>query len=133
MAFLKKHILVVDNEIHLRSSIKLLLRSRGYEVSDAENGKVALEKILVATMCNTAFDLLILDIQMPKMNGLELIDELRNRHIEIPVLIITGYGDRGLLMELMRRGCNQYLDKPFNEKVMLLKVTMILGEKENAQ
>ncbi len=133
MALLKKHILVIDNEVHIRSSIRLLLRSEGYEVSAAENGIVALEKILDATICNSAFDLLILDIQMPKMNGLELIDELRNRHIEIPVLIITGYGDRGLLIELMRRGCNQYLDKPFNEDVMLLKVKIILGEKENAQ
>ena len=128
--FFKKNILVIEDENHLCSSIVLWLRTEGYDVSAAENGEIALGEILNATMDNEAFDLLILDIQMPKMNGLELIDQLKQRHIDIPILIITGYGDRDILRELIKRNCSDYLDKPFNENVLLLKVKALLNQEK---
>ncbi len=119
---LKKHILVIDNEAQMRSSLKLLLNTEGYTVSVAENGKVALEMILKAIQKNHSIDLLILDIQMPIMNGLELADTLKQRHITIPTLIITGYEDKKVLKELFDRNCKQFLNKPFNEKALISKV-----------
>ena len=125
-----KRILVVDDEQYLLSTIRLWLKVEGYDVSIADNGVKALQKIFQANTNDTTFDLIILDIQLPEMNGIQLMDKLKRLHIGIPVLVITGYGDRNLLMELMKRNCSNYLDKPFDEKILLLHVKNILGNRE---
>lgn len=95
----KKRILVVDDEVYLQTSISLWLKTDNYEVHTAGNGKVAFEKILSDSSRNLSFNLLVLDIQMPIMNGLELMDKLNHLHISIPILVVTGYGDSTLLLD----------------------------------
>lgn len=126
MNFSKKHILIIDNEVHLRSTIELLLKSEGYNVSSAENGMIAIEKILGVTENNTSIDLIILDIQMPLMNGLDLIDLLEQGEIYIPILVITGYLNKNLIRKLQKRHCTEYLDKPFDCDALMLKVDALL-------
>lgn len=126
----KKRILVVDDEVYLQTSISLWLKTDNYEVHTAGNGKVAFEKILSDSSRNLSFNLLVLDIQMPIMNGLELMDKLNHLHISIPILVVTGYGDSTLLKELLKRNCNEYLDKPFSEDILLSKVKSILNRQK---
>lgn len=124
----KKHILVADDEQNILLSIQFILEVAGYEVDTAENGREALDKILAAG-CNHV-DLLITDIQMPRLTGLELIDELKRLGIDIPVIAITGYGNKKMMEELKRKGCNDYLDKPVDDEKLIRHVAIIM-EKRN--
>lgn len=121
-----KHLLVAEDEPSLSSSLRFILTASGYAVSMASNGREALATIQNSLLERTAVDLLITDIAMPTMNGVELIRSLRNRSIHIPVLVITGYGDKDLLIELMRLGCQDFLDKPFSQEELERRVQMIL-------
>jgi sigma-B regulation protein RsbU (phosphoserine phosphatase) len=121
-----KHVLIVDDEPHLRFAVAIALRKEGYMVSEAENGESAFEMILTRHRLASQYDLLILDIQMPAMSGIELIDELRKHDITIPVFAVSGFGDKALLLELLRRGCSEFLDKPFMPEEIIRRTRSIL-------
>ena len=123
----KKHILVVDNEQNMLHTMEYILEAADYKVTTANNGQEAFEKVLAARDNNIAIDLLITDIQMPGVTGLDLIYKLNRLNIDIPVFVITAYGDKGLLIELLRKGCKEYLDKPFDDEELLKRVAMLLG------
>jgi len=125
----KKHILVVDDEQNMLLAIRFILEVANYKVTTAENGQEALDKILKAKNNCSEIELLILDIQIPCLTGLELIDELNRLKIDIPILVITGYGNQELFRELIRKGCNYYLDKPFDDEQLIQRVAMILERK----
>ncbi len=126
----EKNILVIDDDPNMLRSIEFILEAADSRVTTGRNGKEALEKILAGRARQESFDLLITDIQMPGLTGLQLIDELRRREIPLPVLIITAFGDQKLKNELARRGCRHYLDKPFAEDALMKMVSAILqGEK----
>jgi CheY-like chemotaxis protein len=121
-----RHILVVDDDLNLLRSMEFILEAADFIVTTGETGQEGLEKIIAARGHLTPMDLLITDIQMPGMNGLQLLDELRRLQISIPTLVITAYGDRKLKNELIRRDCTHTLDKPFNEEKLLQNVSTIL-------
>ena len=122
----RKHILIVDDDLNLLRSMEFILEAADFKVSAGQNGQEALEKIKAA-VCHPP-DLLITDIQMPGLTGVQLIDEVRRMNQSIPILVITAYGDWKLKSELSQRGCHHCLDKPFDEEKLLEKVFMILGE-----
>ena len=109
----KRRILVAEDEPHCRFGISVALRGAGYEVIEASDGDEALAAVLRSKGEQKPLDLLILDIQMPRLDGFGVLDELAKREIAIPTLIITGHGDRQTLVDLLRRGCADYVDKPF--------------------
>lgn len=123
----RKHILIVDDDLNLLRSMEFILEAAGFEVSTGRNGQEALEKIKFA-VCHPPLDLLITDIQMPGLTGVQLIAEVQRMNPAIPMLAITACGDRKLRRELTRRGCRHYLDKPFDEEKLLEKVSAILEE-----
>lgn len=128
-----KHILVADDEEHIRTSVSFVLEDAGYKVTAVANGAAALERINAYETEGQPVDLLLTDVQMPDMNGLELVDELNNRSIELPVLVITGYGDKETVIELMRKGCVDYLDKPLLPDAILERIAKALENAESAQ
>jgi signal transduction histidine kinase len=77
-------------------------------------------------------DLIITDIQMPEMDGVTLLEKLAEQAISVPVLALTAYGDRSLLIELLRRGCSDYLDKPVDETQLLEHVQTMLQRRRSA-
>ena len=93
------------------------------------SASAALEKV-TGTRNDKAnsIDLLITDIQMPGLTGLQLIDELRRMNFSVPVLVITAYGDSKLREGLMRQGRVYCLDKPFYEEKLIEEVFKILGK-----
>lgn len=122
----KKHILIADDEQNLLHTMEFILEAANYKVSLAKNGKEALDRVLMAGINETPIDLLITDIKMPGINGLELVKKLKRLHINIPILVITEYGSRKILIDLMRLGCNDYLEKPIDDQELLQHVAKLV-------
>ena len=125
----KEHILVVDDEQNMRNTLAFILETANYHVTTAAEGRSALEEILAAREGDRPVDLLITDMRLPGLTGLQLIDELNYLKIKIPVLVITAYGDRSLLLELERTGCTDYLDKPFDYKELVRRVDSLMEKR----
>lgn len=136
---MKPHVLIVDDERSLRFSMKTALTTEGYRISTALDGKEGLEKIHESENGDSPVSLIITDINMPGMNGLSFIDEVKKLPRQIPIIVVTGYGDRNLLEELVKKGISGYLDKPMNVEALREKAAEIIGvdnakrEKEGMQ
>lgn len=125
----KEHILVVDDEQNMLNTLAFILESAKYQVTTAAEGQQALEEILAARENGHPVDLLITDLRLPGLTGLQLIDELHYLKIKIPVLLITAYGNRSLFRELKRTGCADYLDKPFDYKELVKRVDLLVEKR----
>lgn len=116
------HIIIAEDEPNTRLSLDILLRRAGYQVTMVPDGCKAYEFIRESSDA----DLLLTDIQMPGMNGLDLIRGLKERDMHIPVIVFTGFGDKETIVELLREGCQEYIDKPFREEDLLKKIHKVL-------
>ena len=128
-AKIKNSILVVDDSKMILTIISATLVEVGYRVSCAENGKDALQKIVAAYNTTEQFDLLITDIEMPEMTGLELIDELQRLDFNIPVMAITTTDNKEIIIDLLRKGCSEYIPKPFEPEDLIQRTKKILEQK----
>lgn len=115
----KKNILVVDDEIVSRKKVSKILDNAGYKAEVAVDGKDGLKKIIDANNTPDQFDLLITDINMPVLDGIELLDELNELDLNIPAIAFTGNEEKEIVVELLRRGCSDYLAKPFDKKELI--------------
>ena len=120
----RKHILLAEDEPNAQFAISISLKKAGFLVTVVENGEEALEKIKELQDRGEAFDLLLTDIEMPHLNGLELIDKIKGLAISLPAIIITGYGNKTTMQELIRKGCSEFLDKPFRPEELTRRVEM---------
>ena len=127
----KKRILIADDEEQMRFSLSLILSRKGYEVTSVVNGLEALAAITTMRKDGNPFDLLICDIRMPNLDGEGLIQKLRLANILIPTLVITGYGEKDLVVRLMRLGCRDFIDKPFEAQELEKRVDLILMQDAN--
>lgn len=116
----KGKILVVDDEADVRDVIRLQLEQKGLNVLEAEDGQKAME-ILKSGDNMLNIGLILCDIRMPKVNGVEYIEFLKQQAPSIPIVVITGYPDTELAIGLMKKGIKDYLVKPV-EKERLLAV-----------
>ncbi len=121
MAF--KILVAEDEDITLKHLLNAL-QKQGYQATGTQNGSDALQKIE-----SDQFDLLIADIKMPGMTGIELLDKIRERQIDVEVIIITGFGSIGSVVDAMKKGAYDYVTKPFNLDELLLKVGKIREQK----
>ncbi len=119
------HIIVVEDEEQTRFSLSLILKKAGYKVTTAIDGLCAYNKIIETKDSHSPIDFLLTDIQLPNMTGLELIERLGAENLTLPTLVITGHGDKNMVIELMRIGCNEYIDKPFDPDVLLTRVEAV--------
>ncbi len=125
-----KSILIVEDEAHTRLSVGIILKRAGYKVYSVGDGVQALELLERKISEEESCDLILSDIQMPEMSGLELIRAMKQKNITIPVIVFTGFGDKATVIELLREGVEEYLDKPFNEKDLLNRVSSVLRKEE---
>ena len=109
-------------------SLEFILEAANYNVTTAANGQEALEKILASKNGKRPFDLLNTDIRMPGLTGLQLIDELKRFNMKIPIFVITAHGSKDLVINLMRKGCAEYLDKPFDDEEFVKRVGLLFNE-----
>ena len=110
------HVFVVDDDADIRDSMRLLLEVAGFRVRSYNSAKHFLADDYPKQGC------LIADIRMPDMSGLELQVEVVRRHIELPVIIITGHGDVPLAVQAMKAGAIDFIEKPFDDDMMLASV-----------
>src|SRR5690606_4291955 len=114
-------ILVVDDEAHLADGIRENLEAEGYRTSVAHDGRAGLELVR-----NEHFDLLVVDVMMPRMDGLELCATLRREGMQTPVLFLTVKGEAEDRVRGFEAGGDDYLTKPFHLRELLLRVAAIL-------
>src|SRR6185503_7392343 len=123
-------ILIVDDDDDVRDSLRALLESAGYDVRDFNSAKRVLEHgVLAQAAC------LIADIRMPDMDGLALQEELVKRRVGLPVIIVTGHGDVPLAVRAMKAGAIDFIEKPFDDELLLQSIGHALtrGKEQRGQ
>ena len=111
-------ILIVDDEKEIREVFKLQLYDSGYHTLEASNGEEAIAILRTGdNMINVG--VILCDIRMPKVNGIECIDFLRKEAPGIPIVVITGYPDMEMSKNLLEKGVKQYLVKPVTKERLL--------------
>jgi len=117
-------ILVVDDEVPIREMIKKgLSQMGGFNVETAHNGLEAIERVE-----KDIFDLVLTDLKMPEMDGLELLKNIKGTRPEVMVILMTAYGSIETAVEAMRMGANDYITKPINFDDLLLHISKVQRE-----
>ena len=125
----KAKILVVDDEESLREICQDVLEDEGYEVVLARDGQEAL-RILVE---DQDIDIVISDLRMPKMNGLDLLRAVKERKLDVDFIVMTGFSTIETAVQCMQLGAADYLPKPFNIQHLLVKVQKVLKARNEKQ
>ena len=118
----KKTILLADDDVNLRRVLEFQLTEAGYKVSTARDGAEAWE-----IFTNDDFDCVISDLRMPKLSGLELLGKIKAANTEIPVIVITAFGEVETAVTAMKAGAFDYINKPFNRAEILLTLERALN------
>jgi two-component system response regulator FixJ len=114
---------VIDDDEALRESLIFLLRTAGLEVKSHASAVDFLEALAAADP-----GCIISDVRMPGMSGIDLLRRLRELNIGVPVIVITGHGDVPLAVEAMKFGAIDFLEKPFDDEVLLASVGAALAQ-----
>jgi CheY-like chemotaxis protein/HPt (histidine-containing phosphotransfer) domain-containing protein len=113
---------VVDDGAENRELLSLVLAENGLWVEEAADGQQALDKLSAGS-----FDLVLMDMQMPVMDGYAATQELRRRGNQVPVVALTAHAMKGYEEEVMQAGCTAYLTKPVDIDILLQQVAQLLG------
>lgn len=121
-------ILVVEDDVHVASLLLRSLTEEGYEVSIAPDGNSGLEMVL-----HNTFDLIILDVMLPGMNGLEISKRIRASSINTPVLMLTALGTTQNIVTGLDSGADDYLVKPFKLAELTARIRTLIRRGGNAK
>ena len=124
----QKHILVVDDDTRLRSLLQRYLREQGFLVSAAKDAKDALLFLDVYKV-----DIMIVDVMMPNMTGIEFLEKIRKDNNQIPVILLTAMGEAQDRIIGLETGADDYVPKPFEPKELVLRINNILKRALNTK
>ena len=119
----KGSILIVEDEENLHEALKLNLELEGYEVTSAFDGIAALQSVQ-----NEYFDLIIMDVMLPEMDGISVTETIRISNNEVPILILSSKNSSSDRVLGLKKGADDYLTKPFNLEELLLRVTKLINK-----
>ena len=119
------HVLLVEDELSVSKGLAMVMREEGYDVDVADTGQGALNKVK-----GGAFDLLVADLRLPDMDGMDVIQRVREKRPKTNVLIITGYPSVSSAVEAVKMGVSDYLRKPFTEDEFKTAVKSALKERK---
>ncbi len=119
------HILVADDDAAIRQLLKTLLEEAGYSVTEAHTGQEALEGLK-----SSSYDLVLLDMRMPEMTGMEVLKQQRDTVGDVPVILITGYGSPNLAIQASSLGAYSYITKPFELDDVLHKINLYFENRQ---
>ncbi len=121
-------ILLVEDEENLHEALKLNLELEGYQVSSARDGAEALR-----VLEQEHFELIILDIMLPEMDGITVAENIRIRNLEIPILMLSARNSSADRVLGLKKGADDYLTKPFNLEELLLRVSKLIEKNQKLQ
>lgn len=124
----KNSILLVEDEENLHEALKLNLELEGYEVTSAMDGTAALEAVR-----NEYFDLIILDIMLPELDGINVTETIRISNNDVPILILSAKDSSSDRVLGLKKGADDYLTKPFNLEELLLRVSKLIDKNKKLQ
>ena len=116
----KHRILLIDDEESVRHQLSSLLKRKGYEVETAADGQQGLDEYR-----KTAFDLVISDVRMPLLDGMGFLEAIGGRDAEAAVIMMSAYGDIDLALQAIRAGAADYLNKPYKNDALLLRISIV--------
>lgn len=119
----RSSILLVEDEENLHEALRLNLELEGYEVSSAYDGATALKAVE-----KEYFDLIILDVMLPEMDGIRVAETIRVRHLEMPILMLSAKNSSADRVAGLKKGADDYLTKPFNLEELLLRVAKLIDK-----
>ncbi|MFH1702341.1 MAG: response regulator [Nitrospirota bacterium] len=119
-------ILIVDDEVDMLALLAMIITEKTNHMATTTNNPLEVPKLIK----EGAFDLVIADLKMPGMGGIELIDEVRKTDKSIPILIITAYGSIESAEEAIHKGAYDYITKPFRKEQILIAINRALEWKE---
>ncbi|NWG27123.1 MAG: sigma-54-dependent Fis family transcriptional regulator [Ignavibacteriaceae bacterium] len=122
---MSEKILVVDDEDIIRESLSYILKKEKYAVEEAANGKIAFEMLKA-----NSYDLVITDLEMPEMKGIELLNEIRKMNLQTNTIVITAYGSMETAIAALRSGASDYILKPIEFDELLIKVKKLFEVRE---
>jgi two-component system alkaline phosphatase synthesis response regulator PhoP len=128
MAEKKSSVLLVEDEENLHEALKLNLELEGYEVTSAFDGAAALKAIQ-----SEYFDLIILDVMLPEMDGINVTETIRISNNEVPILILSAKNSSADRVLGLKKGADDYLTKPFNLEELLLRVHKLINKNKKLQ
>ncbi|MCL5116501.1 MAG: response regulator transcription factor [Firmicutes bacterium] len=114
-------ILVVDDDAHIRELCRLYLTHEGFQVDEAADGQEALDGVE-----STAYDLMVLDLMLPRMDGFDVLSTVRERDQWLPVVMLTAMGDEEDRILGLDMGADDYMIKPFSPKELVARVKAVL-------
>jgi len=117
-------VLIIDDEAAIRESLQLLLEDEGYEVANAQDGQEGL-----SLLDTQAFDLVLLDFQLPDRNGLEILKDIRERDPDMAVIMITAYGTPENAVAAIKGGAANFIAKPWTNEKLQADVRAAIGRK----
>ncbi len=117
----KASILVAEDEESLREALKLNLELEGYEVTTSETGPGVIKAVK-----NEYFDLIVLDIMLPEMDGITVCETIRMQHNDVPILFLSARNTSADRVEGLKKGGDDYMTKPFNLEELLLRVDKLI-------
>jgi DNA-binding NtrC family response regulator len=121
----RPHVLLMEDEMNVAKGLEMVMREEGYEVDLAGTGQGALDKFRASE-----FDLLVADLRLPDMDGMDVVQHVREKRPTTNVVIITGYPSVSSAVQAVRMGVSDYLRKPFTEDEFKTAVKSALKEKE---
>jgi two-component system, OmpR family, alkaline phosphatase synthesis response regulator PhoP len=124
----KQRILVVEDDLSILTGVSMNLKFEGYEVEQAQDGKTGLQKAI-----DLSPDLIVLDIMLPQMNGLEVMKELRARGRETPVIVLSARGQEPDKILGLNLGADDYVVKPFGLQELLARIKAVLRRQSREQ
>ncbi len=124
----KGNILLVDDEENLHEALKMNLEIEGYEVSSAFNGTQALK-----ALANGYFDLVVLDVMMPEVDGITVAETMRVNSMDTPILMLSAKNSSADKVLGLKKGADDYLTKPFNLEELLLRVEKLITKNQKLQ
>jgi len=122
-------VLVVDDEPDIRKVVKMTLTKAGYDVIEAEDGEKAIEAIKEGDN-PLLLDVIICDIRMPKINGVEAINYFQQQYPRVPIIVLTGFPDMEMALGFLKKGVVAYLVKPVEKEQLMNAVAKALNQRE---
>jgi DNA-binding NtrC family response regulator len=120
---LQPRVLIIDDESAIRESLEILLELEGFVVATAVDGEKGLQALE-----DSVFDLVLLDLALPGQSGFEILQAIRSRHANLPVVMITAYGTVQNVVEAMQHGANNFIQKPWENEKLLADIRAAIGQ-----